>query len=137
MQREAIGRNDVEADAGHQHDPARLRLGVLRLQRLIDREFAGDVEIMGARAQAGARQRLGGVFERPGAVQNDGDALQRAVDRLGVRQVERAALKAERSRDPVEPGGVAPGDDRLDARGGRRPRDMLADEAGRAIDEKF
>ena len=95
VQRQAIGRSDVEANAGHQHDAARLRLGVLGLQRLIDRDFAGNVEIMGAGAQARARHRLGGVFERPGAVQNDRDALQRAVDRPGVRETEGAALDPE------------------------------------------
>ena len=36
VQREAVGRDDVEADAGEQHDPARFRLYVPRLNGLVE-----------------------------------------------------------------------------------------------------
>jgi|SRR5271165_188846 len=90
---EAIGRNYVEADARKQHDAARFRLPVPRLKRLVDGDLAGDVEIVGAGAQAAFDERLGCVFEGPGAVQHDRDIFQRAVDRGGIIEPEDAALE--------------------------------------------
>jgi hypothetical protein len=74
VQRKAISRNHIEADAWEQHDAAGLRLSVPRLNGLVDRDLAGDVEIVGVGAQATFDQRLGGAFEWPGAVQHDRSA---------------------------------------------------------------
>jgi hypothetical protein len=50
VQREAIGRDDVEANAREQHDATGLRLSVPSLNGLVNRDLAGDVKIMGAAA---------------------------------------------------------------------------------------
>ena len=137
MEREAIGRNDVEACARKQHDPSRLRFGVPGLKRLEDRDLAGDIEIGNARAEAGAGQRLGGIFERPRAVENRRCALQRLYDRVGAAKTEGAALGAELGRDPVEFGRIAAGEDGREAGDDGCPGDMPADESGRAVNEQF
>ena len=95
MERKTIGRNHVEADARKQHDAASFRSRVPRLKRLEDGDLAGDVEIVDAGAQAGFDERLGGVFEGPGAVQHDRDIFQRAVDRGWIVEPEDAALEAD------------------------------------------
>ena len=62
MRGEAIARNDVEADAGHQRHAGALRLGVAREERLEHVDLAGDVEIMRAARETGVghRPRRGG-----------------------------------------------------------------------------
>ena len=54
------------------------------LKRLEDGYLAGDVEVVDAGAQAGFDERLGGIFEGPGAAQHDRDIFQRAVDPGGI-----------------------------------------------------
>ena len=136
VQREAVGRNHVEADAREQHDPARFRLCVLRLHRLEHGDLAGDVEIVGAGAQAGSDERLGGVLEWAGAVQHDRDIFERPVDGGGIVEPEGAPLKAGLTGDAVEFSGVPAGDDRLYAQAARCSGDMLADVAGGPVDHK-
>ena len=136
MQRQAIGRNDVEADAGQEHHAARLGRRVPGLKRLVDGNLAGEVEIVGVRAHAAFGEGLGGVFEWPRAVQHDGDVLQRAVDRGGIFEPEGAPLHPGPAGDPLQLGCVPPGDDRLPPEAGRLARDVLADVAGRAVDHE-
>ena len=69
---------------------------------------------MGAGAQAGFDERLGGVFEWPRTVQHNRDSIQRAVDDGGIVEPEGAPLEAGLTGNTVEFGGVASGDDRLD-----------------------
>ena len=136
MQRQAIGRNHVEADAREQHDAPRFRLSVPRLNSLVDGDLAGEVEIVGAGPQAALDERLGGVLVWPGAVQHDRDSVQRAVDGGGIVEPEGAALEAGLTGDTVELGGVPAGDDRLYAQAARCTRDMLTDVAGRSVDHE-
>jgi len=112
VQREAVGRNHVKPNAWEQHCPAHFRWCVLRLQPLEHGDLAGDVEIVGAGAQATLDERLCGVLEWPGAVQHDRDSVQRAVDRGGIVEPEGAPLKAGLTGDAVELSGVPASDDR-------------------------
>jgi hypothetical protein len=84
------------------------------LNGLKNGDLAGDIEIVGAAAQAAFDERLSSVFEWPRAIQHDRDSIQRAVDGGGIVEPEGAPLEAGQAGDTVEFGGVAPGDDRLD-----------------------
>ena len=137
MQRQAIGRGDVETDAGKQHDATGLRFSVLGVKRLEDRDFAGDVEIRNARAETRARQRFGRPLERPGAVENDRRALEHPRRRPNVREAESAALDPELGRERIEFRRIAAGEDGREAGAGRRAGDMPADESGGAVNEQL
>ena len=91
---------------------------------------------MGAGAQASFDQRLGGVFEWPGAVQHDRDSIERAVDRGGIVEPEGAPLEASLTGDAVELSGVPASDDRFYAQAARCSGDMFTDVAGGPVDHQ-
>jgi len=73
---ETVRRHHVEADAREERHAGVRSVVVVGRQRLEHREFTGDVEVVRARRETGARQRAGGVDERPGAVQRDVDTVE-------------------------------------------------------------
>jgi hypothetical protein len=127
VQRKAIGRNHIEANAWEHHDAARFCLCVPRLNGLVNGDLAGNIEIVSADAQAGFDERHGGVLEWPGAVQHDCNCVKPAVDGGGIVETEGAPLKAGPTGETVEFSGVPSGDDRLYAQAARCTCDMLAD----------
>src|SRR5271165_1590511 len=111
MQRKAIGRNHVEADAREQHDASGLRLSVPRLDGLVNGDLAGDVEIVGAGSQAAVDQRLGGRVEDRAlhVVEQEAEFVRSLFRRyLEVGSVVRlkTALDAENIRSPVRISGT-------------------------------
>src|SRR4029079_11046227 len=73
---QAVGRHDVEADARRQVDAAREDLDVPLEDRFEDRDLAGDVKVVRARAEAALDHRRAGEDERPRAVKNESDILE-------------------------------------------------------------
>jgi hypothetical protein len=93
--RQAVGRHNIEADAGQQHHARGLCLSISDRQGLKDRDFARDVEVMDLLLQAGVGHRPRGVGERPGAVQDGRHAADAFLDRGRVVQAEDAVLQAK------------------------------------------
>ena len=108
MRGEAIARNHVEADAGHERHAGALRLGVAREKRLEHVDLAGDVEIMRAlpNTRVGHRPRRGG--KRAGGVEDDRNTFQRGVEPRAIGEIERPPGQVELSRDGFERLGFRP-----------------------------
>ena len=68
MRCHAVGGHHVETYAGQQGNTRRSRLRIQRVCALEYVDLAGDVEVMGAGAQAGGQHRRGRVDEWPGGV---------------------------------------------------------------------
>jgi hypothetical protein len=91
---------------------------------------------MDAAAQTCLDEGSGGVFERPGAVQYDRDALQGLIQRRVVIDIEDAPLDGKFIREAIQPGAVPAGGYHLKAGAGRRPHGMFTDIARGAVDQK-
>ncbi len=79
-----------------------------------DRNLAGDVEVVRAGLEARANHRVAGVDEGAGRVEHERDALERALQRGLVGQIERNGLEVELRRQGrgKRLGGRAPGEQR-------------------------
>ena len=80
MAAETIGRHDVKADSRNGDDAGVPDFLTARVDVFEDRDFAGDVEIVRAGAQARGEHRPAGGGERTRAVQHRRDALQIRCD---------------------------------------------------------
>jgi hypothetical protein len=135
MRGEAIARNHVEADAGHQRHSGPLRLGVAREEAFEHVDLPGDVEIMRAlpKTRVGDRPRRGG--ERAGGVEDDGNTFQRGVDFFLIGEIEGPPGQVEPLRNGLQHVGVSAGEHGARPLRPRLARDELAGVAGRAVKE--
>ena len=98
FRRQAVGGDDVEPRSRQQRDAGGPRLGVARGERLQHGELAGDVQVVGAGAQASVDERRGGAREWARAVEHHGDPRERRGHRRGI-------VDGEHARGPSELGG--------------------------------
>ena len=80
---EAVRRDDVEANPGEQHDSARHGVRVARGEVLVDRDLAGQVQVVRPGAKAAFDDRSRRAHERAGAVEHDAHVAKRIVHRRG------------------------------------------------------
>jgi hypothetical protein len=113
VEREAVGRYDVETGARQKHHAGASCVGVARQSALEDRDFSADVEIVRPRRQARVDHRLGRATEWPGAMQDDFDACQPRDQRFRIVEPEDPMLEAVPIGDRPNTLRAATGDDRL------------------------
>ena len=136
MHRHAVGRDDPEADAGHQHHAGGARFRVAREQRLVLGHLAGEVEVVRPGADAGLRHRHGRRGKRAGAVEDDVDALQGGGERRPVLERRHPRRQPELLRQRRDRFGAAAAEHRREARGHRAARHERAHVARSAVDEQ-
>ena len=107
VHRQAVRRDDVEPDRGHDHEAARACVGVARREPLDRGHLGAEVEVVGARAQAGLEHGLGGAGKGTGGVQDDACVGEGAVERGGVRDGRHPVRAAERGAQRCELAGIA------------------------------
>ena len=137
MAGQAAEHGNAAAAARQQHHPCGAGFGVQHFGQAVAVQFRGDIEIMHAMADAGAHQDAGGAGERPRAVEKDGHAMQRAVDRGLVVERKDAIFHTEAGSERRQRRLIAPGE--YQRRAGCRGvlRRHAAGIAGRAIDHQF
>src|SRR5690606_99054 len=113
VEREAIGRNDVEAGSGEQHDASIGRSRSERRHTFEHVDFARDVEVVRSCAQTAFNHWPIGVSKGAGAVEHDCHVLQSAVEATSVVETDRPVSQAKLLGDLAEPLLVTPGNDRI------------------------
>ena len=106
---QAIGRHDVEADAGTQHDARAAGIGILRVGGLEYVDLAGDVEVVRACREAGRDHRRRGRGERARAMQHRTAIRQRVGQRRRIIQAQRAPGQPEFAGQRSDRRGIAAG----------------------------
>jgi hypothetical protein len=71
VQREAVSRKYIETGSWQEHDPACLCLGIPPRDSLVNRNLAGDIQVMCPGLQTGINHWLRGIQIRAGAVQHE------------------------------------------------------------------
>ena len=132
---DAVGRDHVEPHAGADHDARLARAVVQGARGLEHADFAGDVEVVGLRREAGLQHRRRGGGERPGAMQDEPHAFEPAFHGSGVVEREHAVVEPQFLRERREPSALRPARDRAQAAHGRFARDEFAGIAIRAIEQ--
>ncbi len=130
---QAIGGNHVEADARADDDAGRVRLVAPVFGRKEDVDFAGDVDVMRPRRDARVEHWCKRSRERPGAVGDDGDSVERAARRRRVGEPEHARRQAELRGERGDPRAAAR-EDRHETLAPRFACDELARVPGSAVD---
>jgi hypothetical protein len=133
---DAIGGHHIEARGRAQHHAGPAGLFVLRMDGFEHVDFAGDVEVVAALAQARGHHRRGGRGKRPGTVQRDGGAVQRTIERGGVVQRSNPGFTAEIGGQRLDGSLVTPRQDRAQSAPGRFARDQLARVPRGAVDDE-
>ena len=136
MHRHAVGRDDPEADARHEHHARGARLGVTHEQRLVLGHLAGEVEVVRPGADAGLRHRHGRRGKRPRAVEHDVDAVQGGGERRPVVQRRDARRQPELLRERRDRLGATAAEHRRHPRRHRGASRQLAHVARGAVDEQ-
>ena len=115
MEGEAVGRHDVEAGAGEQHDACGLGLGVSIGEGLKNGDLAGDVEVVGSGADAGVGDGFGGVAEWASAAEDRGDVCEGGVDLGWFVDAEDGVAEVELGGEGADGWFVASGEDGAEA----------------------
>src|SRR6202022_2663257 len=106
---ETVRWDDVEPGARKDRDPGALRVLLLREERLEDGHLAGDVEVGGARCEAGLQRRRARPRERAGREEKGGRGFERARRGASIGEVEPpkppSLLRGERLDDLPPPAG--------------------------------
>ncbi|MDT4822994.1 hypothetical protein D3C80_1270950 [compost metagenome] len=85
---QAVGRDDVEASTGQDHDAGRAGCGIARLGRGHDIDLAAQVDIVAANRDAGIEHLCAGCRIGPCAMRHHADPLQCLAAGIGIVQVE-------------------------------------------------
>ena len=101
MRGEAVARHDVEPDAGQERYVLRLRFSVPSGEGLEHIDFAGDVEVVDAIAEAGVSHRFRRRRERARDAKHDRDVLDLRINSVWIAKIERARHKPERFGDSL------------------------------------
>lgn len=135
QQGEAVGRHHVHSDTGEQHHARPHRLVVTSAQGFENLDFAREVEVVHAAAEARVDHRFRRAAERAGAVRDGPHAVDTAIDGRCVIEREHTALKPGARRERRELSLRAAGEDGLEAHGGRPLGHQLSGVPIRAVDE--
>src|SRR4029079_480317 len=92
---DAVGRHDIEADAGTQHDLRTMRLVFDAVRQLEDFDLTGDVEIVNVRGETALHHRPCRRGERSRAMQDSSHAIECTNQRGVIVEREHCALATE------------------------------------------
>ena len=134
--RDAVGRHDVETGGRAQHDACLPRRGIARMHGFEHVDFAGDVEVVAALAQACLDHRRRGGRERTRAVQRHGGALQRAIECAGIVERRDAIVTTQFPGEGGDGRFVASGQHRAESAANRFARDQFARVPRGAVDDE-
>ena len=95
MRGEAIGGDYVKSRSGKEHDARFFGVGIAGCKRFEDGNLAGNVEVMGLRANAGVGHDLGRMGKGAGAVRHDVAILKFLGDGLSGIEGEYTVIETE------------------------------------------
>src|SRR5690606_36506195 len=98
--------DDVEAHAREERDAASLGFGVARVDRLEDVDYAGDVEVVRARAQTRVDGGAARLLERAGREEERVDLAEGRVEGAVIFEREAPRLEAGGERELLDGLGV-------------------------------
>jgi hypothetical protein len=93
---ETIGGNDIESDSRKHDDLLPLGLGIQPTQRFKNRNFSGNVQIVGAGSEAGVGHWQGRVNKGPGTVKDHRDVSEDGVEAVSISEIGDSMRQSER-----------------------------------------
>ena len=132
---DAVGRHDVEPDAGTEHDFRAMRLLVDAVRQLEDVDLAGDVEIVNVRGETALHHLPRCSGERSCAMQDRCHPVERTHQRSVVVESEHCARTTELGSELLDLLSGAAGEHGLHAAGDRLACDQFPGVAIGAVEQ--